>query len=359
MEVSEEKPTFKVMLNEWLRKIDAEFSNAGLSISDRPLHAAIEFVNRAVPYVDVSVDGPVEPPRGIDMVVEPWFRIVYQHVARWYEKRYGARAKPPPRGIKGVVLVMGVPTLVNVPSSIARPDVPGETIWVSFPAVVDAEEKPMDWLVDAPDLTTGDPDDATRAHKLVNEVVGAIRAINCRLMGVPRSAPEISELLEGVIPGLERAAELLVKGGEHNLKSAHWELQMAVERAFKALSQERSGRFDEIHDLFLLFDRLAEPPLDVKRDQLKKLPNWRTMAELRYGRGPAVTIAETFTVYRAALKIVRAIAEGFKGVDLSEARFNIGQAPWTRPIEEYFTTRRPDAGEPDQVDSTPPTAENV
>ncbi len=333
---SAEEPTFKTEIDGWLRMIDAEFTETEIELSQRPLLAAIKFVDLAVMQVHASSEGPVEPPKGAAMVNEPWFRAVFRHTQVWYEKRYGVRVTPPERTIKAMVPVMGIATLLKVPGTISKPDVPGETIWISFPSVVLDDEDPMSWLVDAPNLETDEPAEAKRARKLVYEVAGAIRAINCRLTGIPHDDPEKIELLAGVLPGLQRAAELLVQADEQALKSAHWEIQMAIERVLKALTYERSSTYDQIHDLFTLYDRVPAPPLSISRDQLKKLPDWQTMAELRYGRGPARSAEQGFTVYRTALKIVVAATRGFPGIDLSQAQLNVRRPPWTRPLEEVF-----------------------
>ncbi len=186
-----------------------------------------------------------------------------------------------------------------------------------------------------------EPAEARRARKLAYEAAGALRAINCRLLGVPHNDPEKIELLGGVLPGLQRAAELLVEGGDQPLKAAHWEIQMALERVLKAITRERANTYDQTHDLFTLYDRVPSPRLPFARDQLKKIPNWRMMAELRYGRGPTPSAEQTFTVYRAALKIVAAALQEFDGMDLSRARVKLQKPPWMRPLEEVFPRRNP------------------
>ena len=48
------------------------------------------------------------------------------------------------------------------------------------------------------------------------------------------------------------------------------------------------------------------------------------------------TAEQTFTVYRAALKIVAAALQEFSGMDLSRARVKLQKPPWMRPLEEVF-----------------------
>lgn len=353
MTTDAQKPTLKSEIDRWLKRIDAGFTDAGLELSQRPLLAAVEFVDQAVIKISGTPGGSKPPGNLSEFVTEPWFRAIFQHSQLWYEERYGSRINPRDRDIKAVVPVMGIACLLNVPGSLVRPDVPGETIWLTFPAVIEVDENPMSWLVEPPNLKTGDPEDASRARKIAREVAGNIRAINSRLTGVAHNDPAKTELLAGVVPGLQRAAELQVQGDEQALKSAHWEIQMAVERAFKALTQERSGRFDETHDLFILFDRLPGAPLALSRDQLKKLPAWRQMAELRYGGGPARSSEETFAAYRAALKIVLALAKGFAALDLSQAGFKLQKPPWMRPLDEVFHVGKPPIADNSQESPSP------
>lgn len=337
----DKEPTLKEEMDRWLRLIDAEFTHANIEIPKRPLLAAIQFVDLAVTAVDASAGGPVVPPKGAAMVTEPWFRVIFQHSETWYEARYGVRAKSPERALRGGVLVMGVPTLLKVPGASSKVDVPGETIWLSFPPRVQNDEDPIGWLVDSPNLAMAEPAEARRARKLAYETANALRSINCRLLGVPHDDPEKIELLGGVLPGLERAAELLVEGGNQSLKAAHWEIQMALERVLKAIAQERHKSYEQTHDLFSLYDRAPSPALPFTRDQLKKIPTWPTMAELRYGRGPTPTIEQTFTVYRTALKVIAAALQAFAGMDLSQAQVKLQKPPWMRPIDEVFSRHKP------------------
>ena len=98
----------------------------------------------------------------------------------------------------------------------------------------------------------------------------------------------------------------------------------------QVLWQQRLGSFAEIHDLFVLHDRVGLPESVVSREWVRELPRWDKAANLRYGLGDHPTLFGTFHWYQTTLRIVAGVLTELRGHDLSRASLLIAMAPWLR-----------------------------
>lgn len=175
--------------------------------------------------------------------------------------------------------------------------------------------------------------DSELVHENIAGRVSAI-AINLRTIAIASSpenaSTEFYNFKSGILTNLERAADLIVKGGENSFKRAHWDLQVALESAFKALAIQETGSFKSSHDLFHLYDAIPFETHKSNRDQLKKLPRWELMAEMRYGKGAAVGLLDTYDTYKIAVQICADTASAFKGLYVGKGRMEIRKAPFLK-----------------------------
>ena len=325
------EPTeFDAALGEALDLIDRELADAEFELRNRPLTAAKIFVTDFVRMVTAGRgQEEAEPGELKDYVHSEWFKLIYARTVAWYRGRYGAAMQIEGGAtVGGVVVILGTPFLLRVPLVTKRPGKPGETIWVCFPNEVEHDEDALGWIEQGPNIASLPRGDGMKARRLAEEVAGNLRAIQMRIGVVDTISDSVGEFRDAIIPYLDRAATQIVQARPETLKHAHWDMQMACETAFKMLSQQRSGSHPKSHDLYHLLDKLpGDKPF--ARQQLKMIPCWGKMAEWRYGKGPQVSIAETFSRYRATLRIVRALAEVADSViSLGGARIEIGPAPY-------------------------------
>lgn len=286
-----------------MKWIDPILSEERGPMKTRPSSAARLFVKHAVIRVsDDTID---------DYSNQPWFAVIYHHVEQWYRDHYGAAfdADDIQSTAAGVVLVRGIPIQIRVPLTTVRAETPGETIWVRFPNVVEADEDPLSWLVGSPNLDRLQHEERAKLIKMATDVATCLRATNINLQGVDPSDATIRGFISGVMSELETAAHNIQRDDAKRWGSALWALQMAIERTLKALDQQQHGSFREIHDLFLLFDRVT---LQGNRNLLKKLPRGDQIMDLRYGLGDQAQIDEVIDAYMAALSIVSAASHAMK-----------------------------------------------
>ncbi len=342
---------FDTALGEALDLIDRELAEAEFELKNRPLTAARHFVTYFVRKIATDPDRrEVEPGEFMDYADSEWFKLIYARTVAWYRGRYGAAmGGESGAAVEGVVLVLGTPFLMRVPLVTKRTGTPGETIWVCFPDQVEHDEDALAWIERGPNIATLPRGDGMKARRLAEEIAGTLRAIQMRIGVVETPTPSVGEFRDAIMPYLGRAAVQIAQARPETLKHAHWDMQMACETAFKMLAQQRSGSHPNSHDLYHLLDRLAgDKPF--ARQRLSMIPRWEKMAEWRYGRGDPVNIAETFSRYRATLRIVRALAEAAGRVlSLGGARIEVGPAPYLhRDPDMYLTAadiaeRRPPA----------------
>lgn len=321
--------TFNDSLAEALDLIDRVLGDEGVPLRQRPFRAGMDFVRYFIIEIQIGDQPPTPPGDTTTIILSEWFKPVMQGVKAWYDDRYGKRMKDDAGSpVTGAMRVFGTPFELRVPTATHSPGVPGETIWVEFPDRVLDREYPLTWLVDGPNLSPAARADFFKAKRHAHDVATALRFAVVNINGMSGDDERSRQLAKGIVPHLERTASQLVQADPGALKRAHWDMQMAVELAFKALTRQRSGSFTETHDLFVLYDRMPGSPLTLPRRLLSQLPNWEMMASLRYGEGPDVSIAEAFVRYRACLKIVAGVVDGLNRMRFGQARFEIKKAPW-------------------------------
>lgn len=316
--------------------IDPLFEKMGLPLRDRPFQAAIEMVQHFVIEVKEG-DGPAQKPGATtDFLVAPWFKHVFRATSKWYETRLGQALAPKKGTISGAVLIYGVPFRIAVPATTTRPGKPGpggrlETVWVRFPDTVLGDENVTSWLVAPPNMDAMPAATLADVQQQITEVATALRSIRTNFMGAGATGDAIG-LQKGALASLEAFVELIQAQEPKCIQKAYWELQMACESVFKAVTLQRTGQFRETHDLFTLYDDLnAVRPLSISRDALKALPRWKEMAELRYAQGTRENLSECFECYRTALAVTKeVVAEAGPSVisELGKAEFELGRPPW-------------------------------
>lgn len=337
-------PSLRDAIAPLLDLIDEGLGLDGVRVAQRPLRAAWQLVTDFVPQVNVG-EGPRPPGRPAEFSQEPWFRPVYAHVEEWYRARYGDRIGGRGRQLmRGVTLVSATPFELHVPITASRVEVEGETAWLSFPSTVRPDDDVLSWVVSAPAWDTYSADVRQRTVELASRIATLLRRVSCRLTGALANDEATRNLLPGVRLHLHSAASLIaMEDEEGSFARAQWELQMAIESAYKALLQQRTGDFSETHDLFVLNDRAQVPEASVQRKWLRELPRWHDAANLRYGLGDHPTVVGIMAWYETALKIIAGVTESLDGVDLTQASMLLRMAPWIRPIDEQRGDNLPGA----------------
>jgi len=317
------------VIAEVLPIIDQGLAVDDMEISQRPFWASFRFAQHFIQRVRAGGKEWEPDFDSLQFASEPWFKELHRSVSAWYRARYPGAFDRSPRTARGVVLIWGTPFLIEVPLLVTSPGTPGKTVWLSFPDSVRDDEDAMNWVSSSPDLSQIEPEEQTQIRALVSEVASSLRRISVAVMGIGQSDAVVSGFAQGIMVHLQSAADRVIQHGRRGGTSrGYWEIQMACESAFKALSQHVTGEYTETHDLFYLYDRLPEPPAGLQRDLLRQVPRWQDVADLRYGQRADPQIADFFQCYRSALVIVAALVDPIASLRFGKASFEIARAPW-------------------------------
>lgn len=328
-----ERPSIREILSDYLSEQDPTLAADNVALWQRPLYAALGFVHTYL-LEDNDVEGS-QTEIWPDIVQKRWFRKLYRAITIWYRTRFGdAFAEPAASVVRGLVLIWGTPFPIEVPTQIVRPAQPGLTVLLSFPESVTDSENPTDWLVSPPNIDQMPARELAKVSSECRKIASLLRSIKVKLLGIDHSNPVVSGFLGGVKVHIESASEhILGMRQEDSIPRAYWELQMACECAYKALLMQKTGTFQEIHDLFLLHDEAAKHKVILSRDLVKRIPRWRDMVSLRYGQAKSPTIVEFYEAYKVMLRIVEAALQPMVELVLGEASLLIGKAPWLHDDE--------------------------
>jgi hypothetical protein len=333
VEESAERLTQPDKLAEYIGKampyIDGGFEQSDMSLTERMLCAATTFVDELVFEVR-NGDTVEEWTSSTDYVARPWFAIIYHHVKNWYRAQYGEALDVNEGGRgHGYVLVRSLPVEVTVPLTRSRVEMPGETAWLSFPQEVESDEDPLGWLGKSPTVAALGDSDRNALIEDVREVATALRSIRINSMGIEPSDDTMYGLLNGVPGEFESAAQKAVRNEAAGRPGALWNIHLAIERALKAFSQHKTGKFRETHNLFDLFDDVAGHGIVAERNELKKMRRESVVIEHRYGLGDAPNVQEVFAAYKIGLTFVRSVVQSFKReISIGGGSFLLAKPPW-------------------------------
>ncbi|GGE83571.1 hypothetical protein [Niveispirillum cyanobacteriorum] len=316
--------------------IDPYFEKIGISLSDRSFHAAMDIAKNYIIEIQEG-DKPAEKPDlTTDFVATPWFKIIFRATNAWYKNKFGKALEHKKERTRGIVLIYGLPFEILIPTTTSRPGKHGpgrhmETVWIRFPDIILDDEDILSWIVNSPNIDAMPPDVVVDVRQQITDIATSIRSIKTNFMASGGNN-EVLGLKSNTLASLQAFPDLICASDPKRIQRSYWEIQMACESAFKAVTLQRTGKFKHTHDLFLLYDELNDAsPLDFNRDALKAIPNWGEMVDLRYAQGVRENLLECFKCYRQSLFIISKLARcsgpgGFS--NFGNAEFEIRRPPW-------------------------------
>lgn len=316
--------TLEEAIADHIRLIDLELQLEELPLWQRPLRAAIKFTLESI----LEIRGDTKE----NFATKKWFSIIFHHIENWYREMYGSAFDQSSGDsiCSGVLLIRQVPIELRVPLTRTTPGTPGETVWLHFPNTLERGEKPEDWLITPPNLAKLEPAEIRKLRRRMAATAVSLRRIRMNTMGVIAADDEIKELIDGVLADLQNCAKGLIANDDAVKGAAMWSLQMAVERAIKAFTFQKTGKkYRETHDLFYLYDDALPHCAAINRNLLKKLPNSREMVDGRYGLGRKWTIHFATEAYFAGLKLIAEFTTLLdRSLSVGGARVLVKRPPW-------------------------------
>ena len=309
------------ILHDALHEINEAFNQANLPITSRSLKA-FDIVRDTMLEVSDWKTFFLSEARGKIQII----------INDWYRKQYGKTPEEDEGAFFSALLIRGMPFILRVPKIFKIAADEPNTIWIGFPASVQEEEKPLNWIQNKDVVGGLSGDDLDNVKKLALETANLVRSIDFDTRSLLEQDDDLSifQLASSVRTDIQSSAKNLCGRDEAALRSAAWDASQATEKALKILIR-RHGRIPpNSHNLPLLAqkaERLGAQAIDPAL--LKRIPSGKDAPNLRYGG--EITLIETTKAYSAALSIIRQItfeAKPDSKYNTREARFKLKLPPW-------------------------------
>lgn len=307
----------------WLELFDEKFSAAMTPIHLRPLQASIQLVSVGIESV---ANGTLE-----DFWTQEWFAVIVHEIRQWYGERYGqALCDPPTEFIGGIVCFRGAALRLDIPSTLSRVEIPGETAWILLPNELLPEEDVAALFRQPPNLDGLEAELRDSFLTDVKNVVRWSRSIQLNLSTASELGPSGSAMAAGIWRHFEKAVSDIQTLKAENVSVACWELHLAVEKSFKVFLLEHGVELFK-HELELLHPRAEKLGLVVSEELLGELPSAKEAIENRYGK-MSVDLHRCMRIYMSALQLAFEISEQLqREITLHNAAFLIKRPHWVKP----------------------------
>ncbi len=241
-----------------------------------------------------------------------------------------------------MMVIHGTPFPMRVPKNFKTTAEEPNMVWIGFPASVQAEEDPLQWMENKGVVEGLSQREEEEARKAAKETANLIRSIWFDLRALEyESDADVSDLAGAIGSDLQASARHLCERSDAGLRSAGWDTSQATEKALKLFIRRKGQPPPFSHDL----ERLAAcaeglGALPIDRGTLAAIPSNRDATDMRYGGD--VTLSAAKAAYEAALPIIRDLlfeAKPDTEYNVREARFKIQRPPWFDFDTEGFSAQ--------------------
>lgn len=300
-----------------------------LEIEKLPVHERI--FRAAYLFVELAVEAP-EPTKQ-EMIASALFReSIVTIVSDWYWEKYGELCRNQHgKELSGILSEYAQPLLIRFPQTLSRIEVEGETVWLSFPDSLRAEESIGKMTGGLLDVAMISPAVAKAVQEEAALIVGFSRSINLNLMSKGSLDDETFSLAQTIWPHFEKAVRDLLTLTREGAAIGCWELHLAIEKSYKVLIRSKQpGNPPFGHDLNTLHETALGLGAIVDTSLMERLPKDKTAIRYRYAE-ILLDTASAICHYNAALELVDQITRGLpRETNLNNASLLIKMAPWAK-----------------------------
>ena len=308
-------------INEALPEIDCALSQANTPIAERKLKAWNIIRNTMLEVSDTKAF----------LVSEAHGKFLLI-IGEWYRDRYGKTVEiGDGKCLTTLVIIHHTPLLVRVPIDFKTPRDKDGLVWIGFPASVQAEENPLDWVENRSVVSALYKEERNDVLARLKSTCDQVRSIGYDLRALEcGQCSNIVDLAGAIGSDFQASARHLCEQSQAGLRASAWDISQAVEKSFKLLMHHNGATPPHTHDLGALNDKveaLGAPELD--RSKLALVPSKSNATNLRYGG--QINLADAIETYHAGIEIVCNLVSQAtpKGkFNIKEARFQIKTPPW-------------------------------
>lgn len=314
-------PELKEFIQQVMPQIDKIFTKHGIPIHARFTMAATFFVENYI--VDSSLGGPQKI-----LEHETFAKGIVPLFMQWYYETYGDLSTPPYQPYTvGMVTSYAQPIKIKVPLTTFTPT-EKDTCWLNIPDEIQKDEKLTDFIDRKVRVDVVDQEMLSKLEKEVSEIVSKTRRININLITVSNLDLETERMMAGIWTHFEKAINDIISFRNERISMGCWELHMAMEKSFKVLIKQKTGKKVFGHDLFSLYKKSKMFCKDLDSETLQSLPSDKDAIQLRYAE-QFIHIDKAIEYYKTALNIVCTLTDSLdRKYKLNNAALKIKCAPW-------------------------------
>lgn len=309
------------VLHEALPQIDQALSQANVAISARKLKA-FDIVRDTMLKVSDYKAFLLSEVHGRLLII----------IGDWYRDRYGDAVDDDEDSVfVSMLLVHGTPFAMRVPKNFKTSADEPNMIWIGFPASVQAEEDPLNWIESRGVVGGLSREELDVVRKAALETANLVRSIGFDVQSLEDEENlSIAELAGSIRADIQSSARNLCERSEAGLRSAAWNASQATEKALKIMIWRKGQTPPHTHELSALAERAENLGAEaIDRGKLALIPSGRDATDVRYGG--EMTLPKAIDAYGAALSIIRQVlfeAKPDTEYNAREARFKIQRPPW-------------------------------
>ena len=261
-------------------------------------------------------------------------------ISEWYRDRYGEPENSNDgQHFLSMVLIHETPFTLSVPKNIKTPPDDEGCIWIGFPASVQDEDLPIDWIENQAVLKKLDRASREKLLIAVTETANLVRSIAYDLRALEYD-PDINlvELAEAIGANLQASARHLCAQNFGDLRESLWDLSQATEKALKLFIRRKGKTPPNTHDLNKLADQAESLQSSViDRGVLARIPSNSGATNLRYGG--RVELRGVIAAYESGLRISQQLlfeATPTSRYNVRNLRVKLRTPPWFAFDTETF-----------------------
>ncbi|WP_417484916.1 HEPN domain-containing protein [Maricaulis salignorans] len=288
-----------------LEEMDAVFTDQFVPLAERPEHAKKIVLEHNLLLKSEHSKVVADDQRAAFMASAVRGRILVI-IDEWFRAKYDLESEQRAKVFEATILLHGSPHPFRVPTEFSKPgDEPG-TSWMSFPASVQSEETPTDWIVGSVSRVSHEVFKELQVESMAT--ANAVRSISFSMKMISNGGrSEYHQTVEAVLADLQTAARELCSHDAAQTRNAAWHVSQATEKCLKLFSMTKGVSPPNSHDLKALA-RLCEEngAQAVDLDVLSTIPSGKEATDLRYSG--EYSVASALTAYRSALLLIEVIA---------------------------------------------------
>lgn len=309
------------IIHEALPEIDSALSQANTPIADRKLKAW-----------DIIRDTMLEVSDTEAFLVSEAHGKFLLIIGEWYRDRYGKAVEADDgKCLTTLAIIHHTPFLVRAPKNFSTPPDKEGLIWIGFPASVQAEENPLDWIENKSVVSSLSDGEKSNVLVRVKSVCDQVRSIGYDLRALEyEQSSDVVDLAGAIGSDFQASARHLCEGSQAGLRASGWDMSQAVEKSLKLFMHRNGATPPHTHDLTKLADKVETVGATaLDRSKLALVPSKSNATNLRYGG--QINLADAIETYHAGIEIVcdllaQATPKG--KFNAREARFQIKRPPW-------------------------------